>query len=93
MADNLSSKSSKTLAGIVIAFRLFGYNEPQAIEAMQILSTRNDFDYQKYINEQVKSAPKTNQTQKTNVNTLFQSINIENIIENIMKANNSGQVK
>lgn len=89
MEDNLENKSSKTLAGIIIANRLLGYNQEQAIKAMQILSTRTDFDYKTYIDNTVKTAPKPKIKGDSTLKNYLNPSNLENIISNILKNNDS----
>lgn len=68
MQKKIRDCSSKLLAVNVIAFRLFGWNEDDALLSMKILGERRaageDFDFESFIEEELKKAD-----EKSKVNT------------------------
>lgn len=56
--------SSKSLAGFIIAYKLLGIGKDRAIICMSVLVYRkhlgDDFDFEKYIDDSIKNAPKPN---------------------------------
>ena len=68
---------TKRLAAIVIVYRLLGINKDQAIKAMNELSTRTDFDYQTFIDEQLKRAPDPKQLKSNYLSKLKDLLNGE----------------
>lgn len=68
MQKKIRDCSSKLLAVNVIAFRLFGWNEDNALLSMKILGERRaageDFDFESFIEEELKKAD-----EKSKVNT------------------------
>lgn len=59
--DELNTLSDETLASIVVAYRHLGLLKDKAKLSMQILMTRkksgqSNFDYEEYINDQIKGA-------------------------------------
>jgi len=75
-----SGKSSKTLAAVVVAYRVLGCNKQDAIQAMQELERRkadgDEFDYVSFIDEQVKNKPTPRFSNK-------ESMSLLNLLRNI----------
>jgi hypothetical protein len=67
--------SSKILAGYIITYRLLGIYKELSIKCMNVLNYRrslgDDFEYEIYIEEEIKNSPKSN---KININPIKQII-------------------
>jgi len=62
----MSDNESKILAIKIVSYRLFGINKEDSIKAMEELLLKkangSEFDYEKYIDEAIKAAPKSTGT-------------------------------
>jgi hypothetical protein len=78
----MDDKSSETLAAIVVSFRILGINKDDAAKAMLILEQRraagDEFDYEKFIADNVAKAPKPVDHAKTfqNIKAIFSNIKL-----------------
>lgn len=59
--DDLKAFSSERLSDIIITYRYFGLNKEKSLEAMKELAARrsagNDFNYENYIDKNLKELP------------------------------------
>lgn len=74
MIINLENVTNETLAAHVVVYRLIGVNKDLSIKCMEELVKRknggSDFDYEKYIKEELDKSPKQDKEQ----NQLLQNI-------------------
>lgn len=66
--DNIKKAGSKNLAGYVIAYRLLGVYKELSIKCMEELMNRrsagDEFNFEEYIENELKDAPKPNDLSK-----------------------------
>jgi hypothetical protein len=81
LKEHCASVTSKILASYVVVFRLLDINKELAIFSMEELDRRriagDDFDYESYIDEELKNSPpsKLGPKEKMNFGQIFKSIN------------------
>lgn len=80
---------SKTLASFIVAYRYLNINKDRAKKCMQVLLYReesgDDFNYEEYISEQIKSMPDLSQLKNSRKN----SNNIVNILNSNILGNST----
>lgn len=73
--EDLSIVPSEILAAIVVAYKSLGFNKTLAIKAMNELSLRqsngDQFDYNKFIEDELQKIPKI---EITNIGNILKSI-------------------
>ncbi len=66
--EDIKKASSKILAGYVVAYKLLGFNKDRNIACMKELMDRralgDDFNFEEYIEDQLKDAPKATDLKK-----------------------------
>ncbi len=66
--DDVKKAGSKNLAGYVVAYRLLGIYKELSIKCMKELMNRrsagDDFNFEEYIEDELKDAPKPNDLKK-----------------------------
>lgn len=74
--DNIKKSSSKALAARIVVYRSLGIDKEDSLLCMKELAARRaegeDFDYESFIEEELKKMPKSEK--KMNLNNILKSV-------------------
>lgn len=95
--EDLVKTSSESLAAQIVVYRSLGLNKKLAIACMQELSARrkagDTFEYEKFIEEELKKIPKSNSMDLTKITKDIQSqtglLDVRRIINTFNKKDHS----